>query len=385
MSDYNFARYVDQMQRAQDPAVVAAMSFDQPGIIDRARGASDADILRLMQFKKAREDELYGQSAAPFAAEASRLNRIAANDPYVGSAEGLADFAQRPDFWLGADGSGVVPGVKKGISLTSSGYNPVTAGIVQNFGNQNQNILDAFRVTGDMPQARLMQNKDLSNSYKDVTQGAENTQKVLDAKQKPITDALEKKNLADFLASSSMLTTPSERTGQMMPFGEASQLVQQAASDYPVKPELVNTVTDNLLAQYDKTRKPVSGKTGRTTWTGTQNLLGDINKDVASTAPNIHVSTGEKTKNPSLYVITKPDGRTVQIDATTDVGRARLNSALSNGERVNKMGTESESTTMIAPDGSTSTRRVSGAIGKNTAPSVVVTRDPKTGKLVVKR
>jgi hypothetical protein len=127
---------------------------------------------------------------------------------------------------------------------------------VNNFSTGNQNILDSYNVVKDMPLARLMQNKDLADTYKDVTQGAENAQKIEAARIKPLDELTNQRNLSNFQTSTAMLNTPSERTGQMMPYGEAAALIQQAAADYPVKPDVVNQTTDNLLKQYDTIDNP---------------------------------------------------------------------------------------------------------------------------------
>ena len=95
---------------------------------------------------------------------------------------------------------------------------------------------------------------------------------------------------------------------------------------------------------------------------------GEVKEKVENTTIVNNNDGNGKTKNPVLYQITKPDGRIVQIDATTPAGRDRLNSAIANGERVNKMGTESESTTVMGEDGTTTTRRVTGPKGNVAAP-----------------
>lgn len=279
------SRLADELRKLREAKTLEDFATVQP-----ANNLYDpSHIGALEKFREGRKATLEGEGAAPVVAEANRLNRMAANDPYIGSAEGLQDFAERPGFWLGQSDTGVVLGAKKGTMATESGYNPRIAETVQNFGTGNQNILDAFRVTNNMPQARLMQNKDLSNNYKDVQAGAENQQQIQDLKAKPTEAAKGQKNLADFMSSVSMLNTPSERTGKLMPFGEAAELINQAAADYPVEAQVANNATDNLLQQYKESRKPTSGKTGRTTWTGTVNELGDINKDVASVAPVTNV------------------------------------------------------------------------------------------------
>jgi hypothetical protein len=375
--------YINQINSSTDPRALQAMPIPGMGPVDKALNPG-VNAAKLEEFRANRIVQLLQQEAAPVAGEAARLKSMIANDPYIGSAEGLADFAQRPGFWLGTDNAGTVSGGKGKAPVSSAGSNPYIGQVVQNFSDQNQNILDAFKVQQQDPMAiaRMSQNKEMAGGFDNATQGMERFAKRADAQT-------DQANLGNFLSSAAMMNTPSQRTGKMMPYGDAAALINQAAADYPVKPDVVNQATDNLLKQYINTRSPVQGKTGRTSWTGTQNLMGDVNKDVGSTAPNIRVDTGgsSKEKSPVLYLVEKPDGRTVQVDATTPEGRSRMNSAIRSGERITKLGTESVSATTVGTDGSTVSRRVSGAVApaKTEQPAITVVRDPKTGRMVIKR
>jgi hypothetical protein len=101
-----------------------------------------------------------------------------------------------------------------------------------------------------------------------------------------------------------------------------------------------------------------------------------------------------KRKAPQLYVIQKPDGKTVQIDAATEDGRYRLDMAIADGERISKLGTTSVTTADIDENGNRVTKKITGptVFGVQTQPKaappaqavVNVTRD-KSGKLVIKR
>ncbi|MDD2898998.1 MAG: hypothetical protein PHI31_09825 [Desulfuromonadaceae bacterium] len=279
-----------------DLASLRQFEVKEPDLIDKAMmkqfgGSYDG----LLTAKQARIDQLQANEAAPYQAEAGRLNRMAANDSFVGSPEGLADFAERPGFWLGAG---------------DTGSNPYTAQVVQGFGDTNQNVLDAFKVQNQDPMAiaRMSQNKDMAGAFDNTTQGVERFAKRTEGETA-------QQNLRNFASSVSMLTTPSDRTGKMMPFGEASSLIQQAAADYPVTPEALNIATDNLQSQYRDIWGPTETfKVGRTTVTGQKNLLGDFRKDAQSVAPvtNINVNNEGGIKDSDFRAWVK-DGKSAAL------------------------------------------------------------------------
>ena len=177
---------------------------------------------------------LRAQEASPVQAEASRLTRIADNDPYVGGEEGRRDFAERPEFWLGARDTGVMPGAEKGEVVTADGSNPYVASTVQQFGTGNQNILDTFRAgSGDrMALARLSQNKEVSDNFKNATAGVENLDKV---DRNARTDAANNK-LNTLRATYDLKRTLESRNG----FVKAANLIEN------IDPKLVQSVIKEL-------------------------------------------------------------------------------------------------------------------------------------------
>ena len=324
--------------------------------------------IALNEARQKQQDYLQQQQAAPIA---NMLAKFAAQgndaDPNFSGAEWVKGMATLggglTDEQYDALRSGAVAGGKKGDAPVSSlGSNPYTAQLLQNAEQAAQTkaaVARAFdsRAT-PMDLATIAANKDLAGGYENTTQGIDRF-----AKRKAEEDL--QRGTSKFLMNAADMYRPDPATGKMRPYGDAVYSLTRFAAEHNVLPETLNKIIDNLLQQYDKTRRPVKGVVGRTTWTGTENLLGDVNKDVGSTAPNIRISTGEKSKNPVIYEIVKNDGNVIQVDASTPTGRKRLNSALTGGsERVRRLGNESESNTSFNDDGSTTTTRVSGITPK---------------------
>lgn len=153
--------------------------------------------------------------------------------------------------------SGVQSILPSTVVSQSEMQNPAVRTGVDDFIAKKRNIMDLFSTSGGdrMAGARIAaQSKDLSTGFKSISEG----QKDYAGMDEKATGA---RNLADFRSSISGLSRPSERTGQMIPYGDVTELVQQAASDYPVKPEVVNQTIDNLMKQYEVSNKPAAGRT----------------------------------------------------------------------------------------------------------------------------
>jgi len=83
--------------------IVGANEFvAQPikGICDVYRGITDDQAARAKQA----ELNMFAKEAQPYGNEIERMKALSATDPTIGSKEGLADFAQRPDFWATPEG-----------------------------------------------------------------------------------------------------------------------------------------------------------------------------------------------------------------------------------------------------------------------------------------
>lgn len=137
-----------------------------------------ATRLKINELRRSRTDELLKREASPIQSEASRISRIAAVDPTVGSPEGLRDFAERPEFWTGGTDTGAIPGAKK--SGPTSAGNPYVSQAVQQFAGDAANKLNAFRATGGdrMAVAQVATNKDLAAGLDNAAQSAERFNKM---------------------------------------------------------------------------------------------------------------------------------------------------------------------------------------------------------------
>lgn len=118
-----------QIAGATDPNQIRGMQFDPPSLWDvygtKQSGRYNPEGIEA--FKAQKIAELQSKEALPVSLEASRLNRMQVTDPYVGSPEGLKDFAERPSFWLQQD-----------KPLDAS--NPLIGKTIEDFGNRAGNV-----------------------------------------------------------------------------------------------------------------------------------------------------------------------------------------------------------------------------------------------------
>jgi hypothetical protein len=286
--------------------------------------------------------------------------------------------------------SGVMPGAAKGSVVAAPGYNPHISNGIADFQTGNQNTLDVFRASnGDrMAGARVAQNKDLAAAFDNSAQGMERFAKT-DA---TAADKAAENELNQFIADNEM---PQNVQGWNVFWDKARKIKN-------VSPTMINTLQTSIAA---RNNGPVGKPLTQFVQNGPNSTRAEVNVDmfgepIAATRttstnnpsdreqgliPDRTAGPG-KQKAPALYSITKADGTTRQIDANTAEGRERLNAALNSGDgdRVSRLGTVSESNTSVGPDGSTTTRRVTGATGKPGKAAQAETGISKSGKPMVK-
>lgn len=329
LKDIEAAQTVDEIKNMETPG------FWETLAARKIYGTRPKDIEAA---KVNRIDTIQRAEAAPILAEANRLKRFAAVDPYIGSDEGLKDFADRPEFWLAPengtiDNTGVYAKDKKataGAFGTGSGANPYTQGILQQFATDNLNQADMYAaVDGDRrAQARLAMDGKLPQQFHQVMQGevqrSEADKKLNDIEQnKAVSNDL--LGFQQSIASINGGTTRSEAvgpyadpneafktvpvendpngrtfvrtdTGNLMPFEEVTARVQQAYADNPSVPrEVVKNVLDDFRLQYESSGRTTTGQVGRTTFQKFDPALGKptITKEDVQPAPaRITVNNG---------------------------------------------------------------------------------------------
>lgn len=210
------------------------------------------------------------KEAQPTMGEANRLERMAKTDPFIGSTEGLQDFADRPEFWLSQDGQPKQQGNDILRDVTKPDMsNPFTAKAVGNFGDtmantglvnnilsdpSTQNIAQGMTTFPDHFASNFKQASNLLNGDPESKMLASEQIRIRQEQRKQDLEAAKEGRNAAF---------QSETTGPLITKysanpEEATNILGMMRDEYKPTPEFFETTKKNILSELFKPEPSVT-------------------------------------------------------------------------------------------------------------------------------